>query len=327
MERKDGTCIDSITEAFCSYDNSDRGGVKHHALKKGTLLNDRYIIDRVIGKGGFAITYLAYDTAEKKTIAVKEFYPYGIAVRSSDGTTIEPLGNANKGAFEEGVEKFCSEASYIARFRSSSEIMGFYSAFRENGTSYYAMEYFSGITLKEYVSRYGTITPEQAVYIAVRISEALSVIHSDGVVHRDVSPDNIMLCTNGEVKLIDFGAARQFIDCSGGLSVIVKQGFTPLEQYQQDSRQGAWTDIYSLGASLFYGLTVKTPDDPMSRLQDDSRFVSEIQCVPLPLREILIKAVSVVSEQRYQSGEQLISVLRACGINEKGFADILTSLE
>ena len=132
MEKFEGNRIDEMTQALCAtlgYDCKNNSS-QPRALAEDTVLNDRYVISEVIGKGSFGITYLAYDSIDKKSVAVKEYYPYGIAVRSSDDITIEPLGNANKTAFEEGVEKFCSEGSYIARFRSSSEIMGIYSAFK-----------------------------------------------------------------------------------------------------------------------------------------------------------------------------------------------------
>ena len=146
----------------------------------------------------------------KKTVAVKEFYPDGTAVRSLNDVNVEPMTSQHTESFNAGLERFSSEAEIISRFSASSEIIGIYDVFQENGTAYYAMEYVNGIPLKKYVGQNGAITPRQAVYIAGHILPALDVLHRAGILHRDVSPDNIMLCSNGTVKLIDFGSARDF---------------------------------------------------------------------------------------------------------------------
>ena len=183
------------------------------------------------------------------------------------------------------------------------------------------MEYFNGITLKAYTDKYGRITPQQAVYIAEHISATFGVIHKGGIIHRDVSPDNIMLCRNGSVKLIDFGAARSFAEDDNGLSVMLKQGFTPLEQYQRNGKQGAWTDIYSLGASLFYALTLCMPDDPMSRFDDDSAFEEQLLQFPDRFAELISKVCAVRAKDRYQTAEELQQALANSGISSCSFEE------
>ena len=326
MEKACANCFSAvdINEQICPYCGFDCSEEEYHSysIAGGTLLNDRYVIGKVIGTGGFGITYLAYDTHSEKVIAVKEYYPHGIAVRSDDGLTLEPLGSANSDFYRKGIYRFLHEGKYIAKFETASEIMGIYDVFMENGTAYYVMEHFNGITLKAYTDKYGRISAQQAVYIAEHISVAFDVIHKGGIIHRDVSPDNIMLCRNGSVKLIDFGAARSFTDDDNGLSVMLKQGFTPLEQYQRNGRQGAWTDIYSLGASLYYALTLCMPDDPMSRFDDDSTFDAQLSPLPEKLSGLICKACAVRAKDRFQSAEELMQALKSCDIRSCGFDEI-----
>ncbi len=326
MEKACVNCFSAvdINDQVCPYCGFDCSDAEYHsyAIAGGTLLNGRYVIGRVIGTGGFGITYLGYDIQCEKVIAIKEYYPSGVAVRSDDNITLEPLGSANSEFYSRGMERFLREGKYIAMFEAASEIMGVYDVFEENGTAYYVMEHFNGITLKAYTDKYGRISAGQAVWIAERISDAFDVIHKGGIIHRDVSPDNIMLCRNGNVKLIDFGAARLFADDDNGLSVLLKQGFTPLEQYQRSGKQGAWTDIYSLGASLYHALTLCMPDDPMSRFEDDSIFVEQLSQLPDKLAQIIGRACAVRAKDRYQTAEELQQDLADCEITSCGFEEI-----
>ena len=326
MEKACANCFSAvdINEQICSYCGFDFDEAEYHsyAIAAGTLINERYVIGKVIGTGGFGVTYLGYDTQGEKVIAVKEYYPHGVAVRSDDGLTLEPLSSANADFYHKGIEKFLHEGKYIAMFENASEIMGFYDVFEENGTAYYVMEHFNGITLKAYTDKYGRISAQQAVLIAENISAAFDVIHRGGIIHRDVSPDNIMLCRNGSVKLIDFGAARSYVEDDNGLSVLLKQGFTPLEQYQRNGKQGAWTDIYSLGASLYHALTLCMPDDPMSRFDDDSAFEEQLSRLPEAVAEFIRRACAVRAKDRYQSAEEFRLALADCGITPDGFDEI-----
>ncbi len=326
MEKACANCFSAVdvNEQVCPYCEFDFTETANHsyAMAGGTLLNERYVVGKVIGTGGFGITYLGYDIQQEKIIAIKEYYPHGIAVRAGDDLTLEPLGSVNDEPYRRGIERFLHEGKYVAMFETASEIMGVYDVFEENGTAYYVMEYFNGITLKAYTDKYGRISVEQAVWIAEHISEAFDVIHKGGIIHRDVSPDNIMLCRNGSVKLIDFGAARSFAEESNGLSVMLKQGFTPLEQYQRSGRQGAWTDIYSLGASLYYALTLCMPDDPMSRFDDDSVFEEQLSQYPEKLAQLISRTCEVRAKDRYQTAEELLAALADCGITPCGFEEV-----
>lgn len=323
MEKACPNCFSAVdfSEQICPHCNYDFTLTNTHsyALIGGILLNGRYITGKVIGTGGFGITYLAYDIQHETAVAVKEYYPHGVAVRAEDNITLEPLGVMNTEHYQNGLEKFVREGTYMAQFSNSSEVVSIHDIFEENGTAYYVMDFLNGMTLKEYTDKHGRITEQQAVFIAEKIALAFKVIHSGGIIHRDVSPDNIMLCRNGNVRLIDFGAARPYIDINSELSIIMKHGFTPLEQYQKNGKQGAWTDIYSLGASLYYALTMNTPEDPITRLDDDSVFEEDTAGLSDGITKILSHCCEIRKKDRYQSAEELLSALSDCGISACGF--------
>ena len=315
MKRVCGNCFARISGNVCRKCGhvNVRTRMEYDALPVGTVIGGRYIIGRLMGRGGFGMIYLAYDEQSEKPVAVKEFFPDGTAARSQDNICVEPMTALQEESYSAGLERFFNEAEIISGFRECSEVIGIYDVFRENGTAYYAMEFVHGASLKNFAETNSAISPGQAVYIAKRLLPSLNILHQRGVIHRDVSPDNIMLCADGSVKLIDFGSARYIQDRTCSMSVILKQGFAPLEQYQRRGAQGGWTDIYSLGASLFYAMTLITPDDPLTRLEDDSDFEFQLHGVPAALSEILKKACQVRRELRYQNAEEMLTDIQCCG--------------
>ena len=310
-------CFSEITSepcSVCGYSPQDHIS-DPTVLSSGSVLQGRYAVGRVIGKGGFGVTYLAYDIKHDEKIAVKEYYPYGIALRNPESTIVSVSTEEAADIFKSGAEKFYDEARLVAAFNGNPSIVSVYDFFYENDTVYYTMEYLEGQTLKDYVEKNGVITSEQAVYIAEKISSALMTAHSANILHRDVSPDNIMICSDGKVKLLDFGAARQVVaNASQSLSVILKQGFAPLEQYQKKGRQGPWTDIYSLGATLYFALTKDIPDDPMTRFESDDEYSSNKYSIVQPLWEIIRKATMLRIEDRYSNIFEFRSDLASSGI-------------
>ncbi len=279
-------------------------------LPMGTKINDKIIIGKVMGKGGFGITYLGYDLRMEKTIAVKEYYPNGIAYRSPTGTEVSVADTKSSDTFEKGAEKFYTEAQMVAQFNGNPNIVSVYDYFRANNTVYLIMEYLSGITLKNYIKKHGKLSDGQALFVMDKIAAALSITHSAGVLHRDISPDNIMLCMDGKVKLIDFGAARQIMaESSSNLTVVMKPGYTPIEQYTKKGKQGAWTDIYSLGVSVYYALTKVIIDDPYARMDDDSELKENKHNINNDLWEILKKCTMINASDRYGSAIDLRKAL------------------
>ena len=259
------------------------------ALPVGTILNNRYHIGRVLGKGGFGITYAAYDTKMNCLVAIKEYCPMGLALRVPGNPVITVSRKESEASFRNGAEKFYEEAQMVSQFNGNRNIISVYDFFYENDTVYYSMGYLNGQSLKSYLMT-NKATEGQAVRIMQDISNALVVTHSMNILHRDISPDNIMLCDDGTIKLIDFGAARQVIaEQSQSLSIILKQGFAPLEQYQKRGKQGPWTDIYALGATIYNAITGDTLDDPMTRLDDDSIFQANKYGISENLWKIITK--------------------------------------
>lgn len=279
-------------------------------LPCGTILMGNFIIGKVLGKGGFGITYLAYDVKYSKIIAVKEYFPIELSLRGSDGTGLMVRDRKAAEMFKHGAEKFYNEASFVAKFSKNPNIVSVYQFFYENNTAYFTMEYLTGMTLKDYVCRCGTVTAGQALNIAENVVNALCEVHSINVLHRDVSPDNIMLCRDGSIKLLDFGAARQvFPEGSQLLSVILKPGFAPLEQYMKKGKQGDWTDIYSLAASIFYALTKQIPEDPQNRFEDDSDMETNKYNIHPDLWAVIYKAMMIRYTDRYQSSAEFRDAL------------------
>ena len=306
----------SVTDAAetcpcCGYNQSEFTP-DPMVLPLGTKLNDKIVIGRVMGKGGFGITYLGYDLRMDKTIAVKEYYPNGISYRAPGGTEVTVTDAKSAETFENGAEKFYTEAEMVSQFNGNPNIVSVYDYFRANNTVYLIMEYLSGITLKNYVKKHGKLTDGQALYVMDKIAAALSITHSAGVLHRDISPDNIIICGDGKIKLIDFGAARQiFAESSSNLTVVMKPGYTPIEQYTKKGRQGAWTDIYSLGVSMYYALTKVIIDDPYARMDSDEEFGENKYKINESLWEILRKCTMINASDRYGSAIDLRKALKS----------------
>lgn len=296
------------------------GNAVPDALSAGTALADRYVIGRVIGSGGFGITYLAYDTIREEKVAVKEYYPKGVAVRGLDGITIEPITALYTPDFQSGRERFGNEAEILSRLGNSTDVIKVYDSFEQNGTVYYAMEYINGITVREYTQRYGKISEGQALYMAVKIASAFGHIHRKNIIHRDLSPNNIMIDTDGSVKIVDFGNARPFsYDGDNSMTVALKPGYAPLEQYQHYGKHGPWTDIYSLGAVLYYGLTMNDPDDPMTRFNDDSEFQWCLSQIDGKFSEVINKMTALNINDRYAESSELLLDLNNVSVKQQKF--------
>ena len=276
-----------------------------HCLRKGTRLIGRYIIEGVLGQGGFGITYLGTDELHEKKVAIKEFFPQGIVTRNieyQDTVTVTFVGE--KDNYEKGKERFLKEARTMAKFSKDEGIVKALDFFEINNTAYIVMEYLEGITLKQYLRENKRIAPEDLIELLVPLIESLDEIHSQGMIHRDISPDNIMVLPDGRIKLMDFGAARDYTEFGEkSLSIVLKPGYAPPEQYQTHGIQGPWTDIYALCATMYKCITGENPSDAIERVMDDSlKKISEFGIV-IPTQEeaAIIKGMSVSAQDRYQN--------------------------
>lgn len=286
-----------------------------HCLRKGTRLIGRYTIERVLGQGGFGITYLGIDELHEKKVAIKEFFPQGIVTRNieyEDAVTVTFVGE--KDNYNKGKEKFLKEARIMARFSKDEGIVKAQDFFEINNTAYIVMEYLEGITLKQYLRENERIEPEELLELFVPLIESLDEIHSQGLIHRDISPDNIMVLLGGKIKLMDFGAARDYTDFGEkSLSLILKPGYAPPEQYQTHGVQGPWTDSYALCATMYKCLTGENPPDAIERVMDDN--LKEISEFGIPvskqMEETIIKGMSISARNRYQNIEEFCEDLYA----------------
>lgn len=298
---------------LCGFDSNKNIEKAPHALPAGTILNGRYIIGRVLGQGGFGITYTARDHQTGQLLAVKEFFPDSMAIRTGQ-TSVVPFSGERGENFSYGMESFLHEAETMAQFIGNDNIVRVYSYFEENGTAYFVMEYVDGMNVQDYLkSKGGRISFDEALEILLPIMDALSVVHEKGIIHRDVAPDNIYISKDGTVKLLDFGAARYSLgNVSRSLDVILKHGFAPKEQYKRRGRQGPYTDVYSLGATLYYAITGVRPDDAIERSdEDDMPYPSSLGTVITPQQEdVLLKAMAVNHEDRYQTVSEFQAAIK-----------------
>ena len=276
-----------------------------HCLRKGTRLIGRYTIEGVLGQGGFGITYLGMDELHEKPVAIKEFFLQGIVTRNieyQDTVTVTFVGE--KDNYEKGKERFLKEARTMAKFSKDKGIVKALDFFEINNTAYIVMEYLEGVTLKQYLAENKRIDAEDLVELLVPLIEALDEIHSQGLIHRDISPDNIMVLPDGRIKLMDFGAARDYTEFGEkSLSIVLKPGYAPPEQYQTHGVQGPWTDIYALCATMYKCITGENPPDAIERVMDDHlKKISAFGIPVLPqIEEAIIKGMSVAANDRYQN--------------------------
>lgn len=274
-------------------------------LSPGTILQNKYVVGKVLGQGGFGITYLGWDLQLDMKLAIKEYMPKDFATRSTGQHHITCFSGDYKSHFDHGMKKFIEEAKILAKYSNHAGIVPVRDYFEENNTAYLVMYYLEGIDLKRYLEQLGGKLPyEQAIHILMPVMDALKEIHKDGLLHRDISPDNIYITTEGEIKLLDFGAARHALnDHNRSLSVILKPGYAPEEQYRTKGRQGPWTDVYAVAATFYKMIVGQIPPESLDRLEVDTLIKPSNLGISLPphVENALIKALSVKGQDRYQS--------------------------
>ena len=281
-----------------------------HQLPPGTLLKGRFLIGDVLGEGGFGITYIARDLQADAVVAIKEYYPRGFATRSGASDLSVRVGTSEKEQrfFQNGKDKFLKEAQTLALLAKEPGIVQVRNFFQCNNTAYIVMEFLRGQTLRDYLKQHGTLSAREAYGLLLPIMRSLGKVHKKDVIHRDISPDNIMLAQNG-VKLLDFGAARESLSQNTHeLTVMMKPGYTPEEQYSKRGKQGPWTDIYALCATIYKCITGKTPLDAISRRTEAIKLPSELGArIDKSFEAVLMKGLAVAPEDRYQSMEALMA--------------------
>ena len=277
-----------------------------HQLKPFTILQGKYLVGDVLGEGGFGITYIGFDLNLEMKVAIKEFYPNGYATREAVSTNaLTVYSGQNAETIYKWRDNFLKEARSLGKCSHLPGVVGVRDFFQENNTAYIVLEYLEGTTLKNYAKSMGGKIPASMLLPALEpIFIALEEVHRQGLIHRDISPDNIMLLPGGQMKLLDFGAARDYTE--GGeksLSVMLKPGYAPEEQYRSKGKQGPWSDIYALAGTIYKCLTGVTPPEAMERMREDGlRRPNELGAGLAPAQEgALLKAMSVFAEGRYQT--------------------------
>src|SRR4051794_37753493 len=310
------TCYSSLLPGkTCGYcDNNQPGkSFQSDVLRLGTILGRKYKLGRLLSRGGFGATYLAWDLNLAVRIAIKEFLPRQLVSRESGKTAVLAYPGSES-AFEAGLHQFLAEARNLAQFRNYPGIISVLDFFPENGTGYMVMEYLDGSTVEQYVSSTGQIGLPLALRVLIPVADALRACHAVNLIHRDVSPDNIFLTSDHQVKLLDFGAARFAVgQRSTNLSVILKEGYAPFEQYQRNGHQGPWTDIYALSATLYRLLTGELPAAAPDRISGVplSRLVDKGVRVPAPVQALVDKGMALQPERRYQTVDDFLNDLQA----------------
>ncbi len=297
---------------YCGFVELTEPKEPYH-LKPGVVLQNRYIIGTVLGYGGFGITYKAWDNVLGNIIAIKEYYPTGLVQRIPGEKSVIVYEGSRKKEYLSGLERFLDEARNMAKFSNNKNIVHVENFFEENNTAYLVMEYLDGMSLKEYLKQEnGKIDTNTAIEIISAIADALNEMHHENVIHRDVSPDNIFLCTEGRIKLIDFGAAR-FSNTEEEVtrSIILKPGYAPPEQYQSKSKQGPWTDIYALSATLYRCIVGSLPDESVNRIIEDEVLApKEIDAeIPEYISNTIMKGMALNYELRFQNIDEFKKAL------------------
>lgn len=282
------------------------------SLAAGIVLKERYRITRTIGMGGFGITYEVYDMQENRKCAVKEFVPRGIVTREEDGCILSTISPSKQGIFDHGKERFMEEAQILNRLRNVSSVVSVYDFFNENGTCYFVMEFLEGAPLNKLVKALNGKMPLDIVLnIAKEVGEALCEVHKYNIFHRDISPDNIFITMKGEIKLIDFGNAKNLIrNDEEKLSVVLKPGFAPLEQYSSKGKQGRYTDVYALASTIYYVLTGHKIPDAYDRFKDESYIRLSELGYPKYISDAIDHALKLLYKERTQTVEDFLVEMR-----------------
>ncbi|MEM7252739.1 MAG: serine/threonine-protein kinase [Pseudomonadota bacterium] len=228
------------------------------ALPPGARVHE-FEVQRVVGSGGFGITYSAFDTKLERQVALKEFYPRELARREADNTTVKPTHDSFESEFQYGLDRFLSEAQTMAQFRHPN-IVHVHGYVEAHGTAYLVMDFEHGTSLAHEISRNGVLSDRDLEAIIRPVLEGLQVVHTKRYLHRDIKPENIILRQDRTAVLLDFGAARRAMEGrNAGLTIMFTPGYAPFEQYSAQAKQGPWTDIYATGATMYFCLVGKPP--------------------------------------------------------------------
>ncbi len=296
------------------------GYVTKRALVSGTLLNDKYQIADVLGEGGFGITYEGKHIEYNCKVAIKEYFPFGLASREcADSNQNLHIFRGENEKYQKGKERFLKEAEILKEYQYLQGIVKVMDCFECNQTAYIVMEYVEGITLQQYIKEYGRLSYQELLQLLEPVMKSLAQIHRQGVIHKDISPSNLLIGLDNEARLIDFGAADLLESRhQNNNTVILKTGYAPPEQYLIEGKQGAWTDVYAMSAMMYMALTGKTPVDSVARLQGTKLYpdINEINGLEKWQINALLTGMDLKIANRYKNMEELLEALTVGPLRE-----------
>ena len=288
-----------------------------YTLQPGMILKGRYLIGKVLGQGGFGITYIGMDLSLQRKVAIKEFFPPNYASRKYQKGTVEWYTNdAARDMKQSGQEMFLKEARKMGRVSNIPEVVHVYDIFQENDTAYICMGFIEGITLMQHLKAKGPLTWTEAQKIFLPVMTAMERVHQAGLVHRDISPDNIMIESDGSIRILDLGAAKDLNVNSGKSSMqVAKNGFSPPEQYMPSGQSGSWTDVYAMAATLYFSLTGKVPMPAIDRMalvaEDPAWSHPKLLALPQTVQKALKRAMAMDIAHRTQTMAEFARQLQA----------------
>ena len=284
--------------------------------KQSTLQNSRYQITAVLGRGGFGITYLALDQNTKRQVAIKELFLQDVCSRKNGNELT--VSSGNEAAFRDAKAKFLVEYETLSQF-SSSAIVKIFGCFEENDTAYMVMEFLKGQTASEIVEVSGALDELKSLEVIKVVSKAVNLVHAKGLLHRDIHPRNIILCEDGSTKLIDFGLSKQLEQTAGlgtrrlnNTTSFGMPGYAPLEQYGTRGQLGHYTDVYALGATLYFLLTAKEPIPATDRALNDNLTPPHLvnRAVKTETSVAVMRAIQVNPNHRPQSVSEFLQLFQ-----------------
>ena len=296
----------------CGFDNTKGAAAQpDYTLPCGTVLDGRYLVGKMLGQGGFGISYIAYNLTLDFPVCIKEYFPSGGAMRSSSHNChVLWSGSSSSEQLRVGRESFVREARKAVKLRDLSHVVKVWDVFYENETAYIVMDYIEGETLKSWLLKRGRPIDEQTcLQMLGPVMKDLDQIHKRDVIHRDIKPENLMLTPDGKLILLDLGAAKDLSHGSGQSSyTVASHGFSPLEQYSAKGIIGPWTDVYAMSATFLYCVTGKLLPSPMERISGDPADFSGLSA---PVAAALEKGLAIIAGERTQSMDALLRQL--CG--------------
>lgn len=288
----------------CGFDEAQADESSRH-LPLRTVLAERYLVGRVLGEGGFGITYAAWDRTLQNRRAIKEYFPDDAAHRGPEGVTVTARSRGTRALYQEGLERFLTEARTLEKFQDEPGIVQVRDFFPANGTGYLVMAFLEGRTVKALLEEHGgRFDFAVALPLLLPVMEALQKVHDTGLLHRDISPDNLMITLNRQVRLLDFGAAKSLVtERSRSMASVFKKGYTPYEQYLEDAPLGPATDVYALAATMYRMLTGVVPPSALERRVADGLVPPQALGVSIPpaAEAVLLKALAVEPGDRWAS--------------------------